>query len=192
MTFSLIDVLILLILLSGARKGYRRGMVGGFFRIIRIIIALLLAVKYTKPIVGFLEDNLGVTTNLAALLQRLGISTSIDLAAEFLALIIIQLIVFLILGSLVGSIINWIMHKLIRGLDRIYLGKINRIIGLVISLIFRSFLILVLVGFLTAYSAVIPDIGIGFAAKLSGSINNSFFMPYFRAGFMLLFSNLIS
>ncbi|SMB87669.1 Colicin V production protein [Desulfonispora thiosulfatigenes DSM 11270] len=243
MRFSLIDVLIILILFSGAYKGYYRGMVGSVFGLIKTILALIIANKYSKPIVGFLDERFGIIEKLYNLLhgkmplalegmtmpvvgngsdmisifinsmmlpewikeklnifalgstelaKGLGISNMGDLLTYLIVVTLIKIIVFLLLWSFISSIISSISLMFTRKLDKLFLGKLNRIIGLVVGLALNSLIILVLVGMLTAYTAIIPDIGDNILAKIAGSINKSFLVPYYQAGFKLLFSKFIS
>jgi membrane protein required for colicin V production len=115
-----LDIIIIIILIISAIKGYRKGFIHQFVFLAALILGLFIAVKFTKFISPFVQSHFIESANTSKI-------------ASFLLLFIL-----VIIG------IHWLGKYLEKTFDEVELGHFNKIVGLLFSIAKMTFIISVI------------------------------------------------
>ncbi len=120
----LLDIIGGVILLIGVIRGYSNGFVLELTQIASVFIGIIVALKYTNPIAKFLSQHVAFSFEL------------------------IQIVVFLVVFALSVMIMHLIGNLMTKFLKLIFLGWLNRLLGIVLGVI-KAILLLCLLTVIT-------------------------------------------
>ncbi len=127
-----VDIFLLVILVLGAIRGYSKGLIIELFSLIAFFFGLFGAIKFSGPIAAvFFSESDFYTIGLVG--------------------------VFIILFIALSVLINMIAKLLKKGVDLVFLGWLDNILGAILGILKWGFLVSMLVLMLKAGGMLLPE-----------------------------------
>ena len=127
-----VDIFLLVILILGAVRGYAKGLIIELFSLIAFFFGLFGAIKFSGPVTAtFFGDS------------------------DFYALGLVG--VFILLFIALSVLINMVAKLLKKGVDLIFLGWLDNLLGAVLGILKWGFLVSMLVLMLKAGGMLLPE-----------------------------------
>lgn len=126
-----IDIFIFIILALGAVKGFSRGLVLEFFSLVSFFVSILVAIKFSGPIVNLVLGDSNWYT---------------------LALIIVFIMIFLIINLTISALAK-ILKK---GIDVLMLGWLDSILGSILGVLKWAFTLSVIISIFKLIGTELP------------------------------------
>ncbi|MDK2822762.1 MAG: hypothetical protein PWQ67_2040 [Clostridia bacterium] len=130
--------------------------------------------------------------NLAHTAGQFGIANAGELLTYIVAITLLNGLALLLLWFLIDKILFIVAKILSRSLDNTFLGGVNRIAGLVMGIAINALGLIVFVGILTLFLEVTGQARSSMLVALAKTANQSVLVPYFKQGYNIILSKVIS